>query len=400
MKVSTRVFSALMAAAMLSSPGRGAEAPTFQSIVQPYVDEGRVAGIAGVVVYQDHIVGFPVVGYADVATKKPMARDTLFWIASTSKPIQVTALMMLVDDGKVRLDDSVSRYLPGFEPRLAVKAADGTEAMREPRHPLTVRMLLNHTSGLNPNYSSTRAIDGMPLAELVDELAARPLQHEPGSRFFYSDAGVSVASRIVEVVSGKPFEEFLDERLLRPLGMKDTVFIPSEEQLSRLATAYWVPPGKNQLTPVPDELAQPRPRAQLTDRRSRHAPHGGLFSTGGDLAQFARLFLGKGVVDGRRYLSEASVSEMTRNQISAEAAPTVPQLPPGSPDSPTTYGLGWGIGAGGAYFHPGMSSTNIRIDPASGYATIFLPQHGGDATIYEISLRTEEAARKHFAPQK
>ena len=381
MNPSIHWLGALATAALAAFPAAARETPTFSEIVQPYVDQGRFAGAVAVVILRDKVVAFPVAGYADVATKKPMTRDTVFWIASTSKPIQVTALMMLVDDGKVRLDDPVRKHLPAFDARI------------------TVRMLLNHTSGLDPNYSRSTPVDGMRLVEYVDELATRPLRHEPGTSFYYSDAGVGVASRIVEVVSGKPFEQFLDERLLSPLGMKDTTFIPTAAQVERLASADWVPPETGKLTAVPDALAQPRPRAQLADRSLRHAPLGGLFSTAPDLTQFARLFLNEGVVDGKRYLSAAAVAEMTKNQIPPAAASSVPQ-PPTPRDLPVTYGLGWGISATGAYFHPGMSSTDIRIDPARGIATIFLPQHGGDATVLEMQDELRDALEEHFPLQR
>jgi CubicO group peptidase (beta-lactamase class C family) len=389
------VLASLTFAAAASLVAQAQEPPTFQQIVQPYVDQGRFAGANGVVVTTDGIINFPSAGYADVATKVPMTRDTVFWLASTSKPFQATALMMLVDDGKIGLDDPVTKYLPHFKPRSATRP-DGKKALREPAHPITVRMLLNHTHGLSPNYSpAAPPDDGVPLKVWVDELLTRPLLHEPGVAFTYSDAGSNVSSRIVEVVSGKAFEEFLDERLLTPLGMKDTTYFPNSDQLSRLATAYYVPPGTKQLTPVPDELARPRPRAQLSDRQTRHAPMGGLFSTGGDVARFAQLFLGKGSVSGRRYLSESAVTEMTRDQIPDAARATIPQPPSGN-DRPVSYGLGWGLGARGSYFHPGMAMTNIRIDDTRSFATIFLPQHGGDEVVLEIQTRLLDAAERHW----
>jgi len=397
MKLQVRgfVLASLTFAAALARVAQAQEPPTFQQIVQPYVDQGGFAGANGVVVTADGIINFPSAGYADVAGKVPMTRDTLFWLASTSKPFQAAAVMMLVDDGKIGLDDPVSKYLSHFRPRIATQS-DGKEVLREPAHPITIRMLLNHTHGLSPNYSpGAPPDDSVPLKAWVDELLTRPLHHEPGTAFMYSDAGSNVSSRIVEVVSGKPFEQFLDERLLSPLGMKDTTYFPNSDQLSRLATAYYVPPETKKLTPIPDALARPRPRAQLSDRATRHAPMGGLFSTGGDLARFAQVFLGKGSVSGRRYLSETAVAEMTRDQIPDAAKATIPQPPFGN-DRPVSYGLGWGLGAHGAYFHPGMAMTNIRIDDTHSFASIFLPQHGGDEVSLEISLRLVDAAEKHW----
>jgi CubicO group peptidase (beta-lactamase class C family) len=370
------------------------EPPNFREIVQPYVDRGLMAGANGVVVTAGEILNFPSVGFADLEAKKPMQRDTLFWIASTSKSLQATALMMLVDDGKVKLDDPVSNYLPRFKPRIAVKDANGKEVLREPAHAVTVRMLLNNTSGLV--YADPAAPTRTDCCSLKDEVArfiSFPLTHEPGTRFAYSNAGIDTASRIVEVVSRLDFETFLNQRLLQPLGMKDTTYFPSAEQLGRLATVYWFSPTEKKLVRAPQEVFLTAP---YNDRKIRHAPGGGLFASGDDLARFARMFLGRGMLDGHRYLSESAVAEMTRSQLSAEAQATVAQPPGGGPDIPVSYGLGWGIGATGAYFHPGVASTNIRVDPTRGFAAIFLPQQAGDMTIFEASQRLQDAVEKHW----
>jgi len=370
------------------------EPPNFREIVQPYIDRGLMAGAVGVVVNKSEVLNFPTAGYADLEAKKPMQRDTLFWIASTSKTFQATALMMLVDDGKVKLDDPVSKYLPDFKPRIAVKGADGKETLREPARAITVRMLLNHTSGLH--YADPAVATRTDCCSLTAEVArfvSLPLLHEPGTRFTYQNAGPDTSSRIVEVVSGRDFETFLNERLLQPLGMKDTTYFPSEEQLSRLAVAYWFSPTEEKLVRAPQGVFLTQP---YSDRKVRHAPGGGLFSTGGDLARFAQMFLGKGMFEGRRYLSESAIDQMTHSQLSPEVFATVPQPPGGGPDVPATYGLGWGVGASGAYFHPGVASTDIRVDPTRGYAGIFLPQQAPDATMLEVYQRLGEAARQHW----
>ena len=380
----------------LSSTTLAQEPPTFAEIVQPYVDRGQVAGAAGMLVTADSVLAFPTVGYADLESKKPMQRDTMFWIASTSKPLHATAVMMLVDDGKLKLDDPVSKYLPTFKPRLQVTVG-GKQVLREPKHAITVRMLLNHTSGLEySDPANMLPTDCCSLEELVARFVSLPLMHEPGVKFSYSNAGPDTACRIVEVVSGQDFETFMHTRLLDPLGMKDTTYFPTKEQLARLATVYWFSPAEQKLVHAPQQVFLTLP---YDDRRIRHAPGGGLFSTGGDLARFAQLFLGKGVFEGHRYLSEASVAEMTRGQLSAEVFATIPQPPGGGPDVPASYGLGWGVGATGAYFHPGSASTNIRIDPTRGYAAIFLPQQAPDATVLEMYLKLGEAARQHLDSQ-
>ena len=365
------------------------EPPTFAEVVQPYLDRGEVAGVSGVLVTATGVIAFPTAGYADLESKRPMQRDTLFWMASTSKPLHATAVMMLVDDGKLKLDDPVIKYLPDFKPRLNGRA---------PAHAITVRMLLNHTSGLEYSDPSAQMppTDCCTLAELVTRFVSLPLLFEPGSKFAYSNAGPDTACRIVEVVSGQDFETFLRTRLLEPLGMKDTTYFPNQEQLARLATVYWFSPTEHKLVRAPQEVFLTLP---YDDRRIRHAPGGGLFSTGGDLARFAQMFLNKGVLDGHRYLSETSIDEMTRSQLSPEVFATIAQPPGGGPDVPASYGLGWGVGATGAYFHPGSASTNIRIDPTRGYAGIFLPQQAPDMTVLEMYRKLGEAAQQHWDAQ-
>jgi len=392
--MSTALLASIAIAASLPGRTQEPEPPTFQEIVQPYIDRGLMAGANGVVVNKNEVLNFPTVGYADLEAKRPMQRDTLFWIASTSKTFQATALMMLVDDGKVKLDEPVSKYLPDFKPHIAVKGADGKETLRKPAHAITVRMLLNHTSGLQyADPTVATRTDCCSLAAEVARFVSLPLMHEPGAKFAYQNAGPDTSSRIVEVVSGKDFETFLNERLLQPLGMKDTTYFPNEEQISRLAVVYWFSPTEKKLVRAPQEVFLTLP---YSDRTIRHAPGGGLFSTGGDLARFARMYLGKGMFEGRRYLSESAVDQMTHSQLSPEVFATVPQPPGGGPDVPATYGLGWGVGASGAYFHPGVASTDIRIDPERGYATISLPQQAPDATMLEVYQKLGEAVRQHW----
>jgi CubicO group peptidase (beta-lactamase class C family) len=364
---------ALLAAAAASAQ----EPPTFQQIVQPYVDEGRFVGGNGIVVSREGILNTPSAGFADFESKKPLAANTVFWIASTSKPFQATAMMMLVDDGKVNLDDLVSNYLPQFK---ALK-------------PMTVRMLLNHTNGLSYTAADRpmRPTDCCSLAEHVDRFVSLPLLFDPGTQFRYSNAGPDTASRIVEVVSGKSFEDFLTERLLTPLGMKDTTYFPNEEQLSRLAPGCMFDKATNKLVRAPNEVFITAPYG---DRKVRQAPGGGLFTTGLDLALFAQMFLNNGALGGKRYLSEASVAEMTRNQVPEQLMPTVPSLP--GPEAPTGYGLGWAVGATGAYFHTAVTMTVIRIDPTRGFGGILLSPQSGDEAGFEIMMKLWDAASRHW----
>ena len=355
------------------------EPPNFRAIVQPYVEQGRFVGANGVVVSRQGILAMPSAGVADFESRKPLAPNTLFWIASTSKPFQATAVMMLVDEGKVSLDEQVSKYLPQFK---TLKS-------------MSVRMLLNHTNGLS--YSAPgqfRPTDCCSLSEEVERFVALPLMFEPGTKFMYSNAGPDTASRIVEVISGKSFEAFLTERLLEPLGMHDTAYFPKEEQLLRLAPGCLFDKAVNKLVRAPNEIFITAP---FGDRTARHAPGGGLFSTGPDLALFVQMLLNRGSLGGKRYLSEAAVAEMTRNQVPAELMSMVPSLP-GS-DAPMGYGLGWGVGATGAYFHTGVAMTVIRIDPNRGFGTILLSPQSQDEVGFELLMKLTSAANRHWDDQ-
>ena len=174
-----------------------------------------------------------------------MKTDALFWIASMSKPMTATALMMLVDEGKVKLDDPVEKYLPEFKGQWMIAEQDKDHMLlKRPKHPITVRNIRRHTSGLRPtSVMETPTLDLLPLRDAVRSYAMTPLQFDPGSQYQYSNAGINTAGRIIEVVSGMPYEEFMQKRLFDPLGMKDTTFWPTEEQVKRLAKSY--KPGKD-----------------------------------------------------------------------------------------------------------------------------------------------------------
>jgi CubicO group peptidase (beta-lactamase class C family) len=376
----------ILCATALAGPGPLARA------VQPFVDRGEYAGAVMVVVSADKVLDSEAVGFADLESRKPMRPNTLGYIASTGKPMIATVVMMLVEEGKLALDDPVSKYLPNFAPRIAAQGGGGQ--LHAPENPVTVRMLLNHTHGLAPDPSATAPLyDSMPLADHVRDLTSQPLTHEPGTAFAYSGVGVNVAARVVEVVSGEDFDRFLNRRLLAPLGMQDTTFFPSAAQLSRLAKSYWIPPGSTKLTATPLSLTQP-----FGDRKARFAPAGGLFSTAPDMARFAQLFLGRGVFHGHRYLSEASVDAMTRRSLNDDAQKTVPKIP-GS-DKVLSYGLGWGVVADGEYFHPGTGGVDIRVDATRRIAVVLLAQCGSPSSFTVRDAVMGAADKQYLAPAK
>ena len=342
--------------------GQSAAAGSSQQIagaLQPFVDNHTLAGAVTLVASKDKVLSLDAVGFADVAAKKPMQTDCLFWIASQSKPITAAALMILVDEGKVNVDDPVEKYLPEFKGQMvSLKQDNGSVLLKKPKHPITVKNILSHTSGLpfaSPIERPT--LDLFPLATRVRSYAAQPLNAEPDSKYQYSNAGINTAGRIIEVVSGMPYEEFLDKRLFKPLGMKDTTFWPTGEQLNRLAKAYKPGPDKKGLEETPiSQLKYP-----LDDRQRQPMPAGGLFSTATDLSIFFRMVYGGGVFGGKRYLSEQAVTQMTSKQTG---------------DLPNGYGFGFSAG-GDNVGHGGAYSTNSNIDKKHKIITIFLVQHAG-----------------------
>jgi len=330
------------------------------SKLQPFVDRGELAGAVTLVADRERILDLSAVGFADIASKAPMAADTLFWIASQSKPITATALMMLVDEKLVALDDPAEKYLPGFQDLWVVEErADERQVLVRPRETVTVRHLLAHTSGLAfASALESPKLDQLPLWARVAGYPLSPLLHQPGSKYQYSNEGTNTVGRIVEVVTGTPFEDFLQERLFEPLGMTDTTFWPNAEQISRLAKSYRYVPETGNL----EEIQIGQLQYPLGDRRNRYAvPAGGLFSTAADAGRFCRMILCGGELDGTRYVSQDAVARMTRKQTG---------------NLPDNYGLCWAVGDGW-FGHGGAYATDMTIDTAVGLVTVYLVQHNG-----------------------
>jgi len=242
--------------------------------LQPFVDRGTLAGAVMLVTTREKIVSHDTVGMADIAAKIAMLPDALFWIASMSKPMTGTALMMLVDEGKVKLEDSVSTYIPEFA-TVMVTVKNGDQATyQKPARPVTVRDVMCHASGMVFLLPAEKGkIDVLSIADSVAQSIKVPLLFEPGSAYQYSNCGINTGGRIIEMVSGKPYEQFMHERLFEPLGMRDTCSILSPDQLKRLAKSYRPNAEKTLLNEVEiNYLTYP------LDAATRHScPGGGFF---------------------------------------------------------------------------------------------------------------------------
>ena len=351
----------LVAALVLPASILTAAPASVGPLLQSFVDKHELAGAVALVVDNKKVLSVEAVGFADIAGKKAMKTDSLFWIASQSKPMTATAVMMLVDEGKVALDDAVEKYLPEFLGQKVVAEKDGNRVLlKQPTHAITVREVLSHVSGL-PFQSDLEkpTLDGLPLNVAVGSYAMTPLQTEPGTHYKYSNAGINTAARIIEVVTKMKYEDFMQQRLFSPLGMKDTTFWPTAKQAERVAKSYRPDKTKTNLEEFPiRQLIYP-----LTDRVHRFPmPAGGLFSTAQDTARFCQMLLNGGQLNGKRYLSDAAFKELTRRQT-----------PSTLKDS---YGLGFSVG-GDFFGHGGAQATNMEIRPAKGVAIVWMVQHGG-----------------------
>lgn len=339
--------------------------------MKEFVDEGRIAGSVTLVMQRGKVVRLDAVGYRDLETRTPMTSDTIFQIMSMTKPVTAVAIMMLADEGKLSLNDPVERFLPGFS---QLKMEDG----KSPQRRLRISHLLTHTSGL-PGTDPRPLDDDMKrkltLADLVDRIPTLSLRSEPGAIVSYSGPGLTVAGRIVEVVSKQPLQRFLQDRLFGPLGMPDTSFFADPKKAARMASVYTREGQRTPLVKSSENIM--RPGAKLAN------PAGGLYSTAEDMAKFHQLILNEGVWNGRRLLSKAACQTMTQVQS--------PLPPPGSSDS-TTYGYGWAVIAGpsntatmmnpGVFGHSGAFGTYGWGDPRRKVVGILMTQLiGGDSVI-------------------
>jgi CubicO group peptidase (beta-lactamase class C family) len=320
----------------------------------------EVPGVVTVVATRDSVLRMDAQGWADPEHNSLMRVDSIFWIASMSKPITAAAVLILMEEGKLSLDDPIAKYIPEL---AGLKTADG----KTPR--ITLRHLLTHTSGMG-EATDEEAKAARTLSDLMPAFASKPLAFEPGSKWKYCQSGILTLGRIVEIVSGEPFEAFLQKRIFDPLGMKDTTFYLSEAQMPR-----WVIPAKREgklLVPAEIGLLYGHPPTW-----SDHYPasNGGLFSTAPDYTRFAQMLLNGGVLDGRRYLTAESVHMMSTVQT-------------GDLVTGFTPGNGWGLGvcivrqpqgvsemlSPGTFGHGGAFGTQVWIDMNRGVALIMMIQ--------------------------
>ncbi len=358
---------------------KGKQPNTATSIKQAmdrFVSSNEVAGVVTMVIDPEKTLHLESTGFADLANRDPMTTDSIHWIASMSKPITAACMMILVDEGKVSLSDPIAKHLPEMS---GLQTAAGKSVA------ITIEQLLNHTSGMS-EIGGGQAYTSPTLAVAAEKYAKLPVQFEPGSKWQYSQTSINTAARIVEVVSGKPFDVFVQERICLPLGMKDTAFYLNESQLKRLAKSY-SRDASGQLTEAPiGLLAGKKP----TDRDRMPAANGGLFSTISDYALFCQMLLNDGKFQNKQLLSKESVARLR--------TPTTGDLKTGF-----TAGNAWGIGccvvrdpqgvsealSAGSFGHGGAYGTQAWIDPVRKRCYLLMVQRANFPNSDDSAVRKE-----------
>ena len=368
-------------------------------VVAQHIEAGEVAGAVTLVARRGRIVHFEAHGVADVDTGAPMTTDAIFRLASMSKPITAVAIMMLVEQGRLALSDPVSKYIPEFanltsvavpKPGRAGTGDEGEYDLVTAERAITIHDLLTHGSGLVSGGLGARAADRLApkrpndsLATYIPRLANVPLDFQPGTLWRYSGlAGFDVLSRIVEVVSGRTFDEYLEETLFGPLGMSDTAFYFGDGRARRVATMHARREGRL------ETLERPLDRRYFSGA-------GGLASTAEDYLQFAQMLLDRGELDGRRYLGTRTVELMTANHTGDKVNGQF-----GRP----ARGMGFGlsvqvvedpVAAGlavskGAYGWAGGTGVSFWIEPAEELVSIYMIQGGSGGAMrgaFEMAVR-------------
>jgi CubicO group peptidase (beta-lactamase class C family) len=360
-------------------PARLARVPAK---MKSYVDQGRAAGFVTIVARHGHVASLEAVGYQDVEAKIPMRTDSIFRIASMTKSFTVAGVMILVDEARISLLDPVEDYLPEFKgikvnPCGESQMSQGCDPVNATR-PITVMDLMTHTSGL-PGQGARSSEPFTSLAERVSVGAHVLLLAQPGTKWIYSQIGYATLGQLIEVCSGKSYEQFLAERLFQPLGMKDTYFFLPPEKQNRQAVMYMLDDA-GKLVRAPQ---RPAPAVKVP------TPEGGALTTAADMARFYQMLMNKGILNGKRVLSAAAVEAMTTNQTGDLK------------DVEFSPGLGMGLSFGvvkdvvgtyryqsiGAFSKGGAFRTFGWGDPAKDMFAIIMLQrtNGGGDTCPEIT---------------
>ena len=365
--------------------------------MQTWIDSGRLPGMTVAIMRKGELAYAHTCGKADVERNKPMRPDTIVRIYSMTKPLTSTAIMMLYEEGRFQLDDPISKFIPGFRNQRVYSGGSRGKIESVPaERDINFRDLLSHTSGLtygfmesNPVDALYRAKDGVDfqtadtsLKQVVDKLATFPLIAQPGKAWNYSVA-TDVLGCLVEVISGEPFQVYLREKVLKPLGMVDTDFHVPADKHERFAANYQAGPSNANGAGKLELLDDPGKSRYLAPRKV-NSGGGGLVSTASDYLRFCKFMLNKGCIDGVQLLGRKTVELMTMNHLKGDMADMgMPRF-----SESTYYGIGFGlgfsvmidpakahiVGTPGEYAWGGAASTAFWCDPAEDMAVVLLTQ--------------------------
>lgn len=341
--------------------------------MQAFVDAGTIAGAVTLVQHKGKLVHLAATGWRDMTQRAPMTADTVFQVMSQSKPFIATAVGLLLDEGKLKIDDPVDAYLPEFgDPWLIVRAGPAERVLARPSRKITIGDVLSHSSGLPDAAPVTHPFAvkmRYSLAEVVAVLSQQPLEAEPGARWRYSNQGIAVAARIVEVVAGRPYEDFVEQRIFGPLGMKASCYRPAPEVWPRIAADYELHDGRLR------EMGPGTPgygALKLRQGTRYQLPEAGIFSTAEDMARFHQMFLDGGRWDGAQFLSQQAVATLLTPRIAIPAERGM---------GGTAQALGWRIQtaadnglAAGTIHHSGAFGSFGWADPQRGIVGMMLLQ--------------------------
>ena len=301
----------------------------LDGLIQSYIDKGAFPGVSAIVVRNGKIVYYKAFGKADLETNKPLAKDAIYRIASMTKAITSLAVMMLHEEGKIMLDDPISKYIPEFAKPVVLDKfndKDSTYTTVPAKREITIRHLLSHQSGINYNviasddrmrgiYTKAGIIDAfttenIKIGDVVKKLAQLPLNHQPGEKWTYG-LSIDVLGYLVEVVSGTPLDQFFQTRIFEPLGMKDTYFYLPDAKKDRLVPLYSVDKEKKLVRLTANRGLAAAPDFPITGAKTYFSGGGGLSSTAYDYAIFLQMLLNNGVYNGKRLLSRKGVDLFT-----------------------------------------------------------------------------------------
>lgn len=344
--------------------------------MKEFVTTGKTAGVVTLVARHGHVASLEAVGYQDLESKTPMRTDTIFRLASVTKPVTCAGIMILVDEGRLSLIDPAEKYLPEFKglklnPCGTLAGYNCTPVT--PSRPINILDLMTHTSGL-PGAAPEHDAPPNTLAERVAAVSRATLLFEPGTAWNYSNIGIAALGRIIEVVAGQPYDRFLADRVFRPLEMKDTFFFVPVDKASRVASVYTYETNGLKRVPMPEAKFP--------------APEGGLFSTVGDMARFHQMLLEKGTLNGQRIVSAAAVEAMTSSQTGSMKAGFAPGVGHGFGFEVVREALGtFRYNSIGSFVKGGAYRTYGWVDPAKDLVGIIFMQrtNGGGDVADEIN---------------